>query len=51
MPDKPLILMIDDDPDFIDACRNFLGSAGYQVDYETEGRNGFPKTRTEQKNG
>jgi len=29
------ILIVDDDVDFVDACRNFLEAAGYEINCET----------------
>jgi CheY-like chemotaxis protein len=33
------ILLIDNDIDFVDACRNFLDAAGYEVGFETKEEN------------
>ena len=37
------ILLVDDDLDFIEACRNVLEAEGYQVDQETQGEAVFSK--------
>jgi CheY-like chemotaxis protein len=39
------ILMVDDDLDFIEACRNVLEAEGYEVAQETQGQAVFSKVQ------
>jgi Lrp/AsnC family transcriptional regulator for asnA, asnC and gidA len=44
----PLILIVDDDPDFVEACRIVLGKAGYRVSAATNGDQGLQAMRRQQ---
>jgi DNA-binding response OmpR family regulator len=47
MPRRPKILVIDDDPDFVEATRVVLESGGYQVLAAYDGKAGLAKVREE----
>jgi Lrp/AsnC family transcriptional regulator, regulator for asnA, asnC and gidA len=44
----PLILIVDDDPDFVEACRMVLTNAGYRVSTATNGEQGVQAMRRQQ---
>jgi Lrp/AsnC family transcriptional regulator, regulator for asnA, asnC and gidA len=44
----PLILIVDDDPDFVEACRIVLTNAGYRVSSAANGEQGVQAMRREQ---
>ena len=44
----PLILVVDDDPDFVEACRMVLESAGYRVSAAASGEQGVQAMRRQQ---
>jgi len=39
------ILMIDDDPEFVDATTNLLEAKGYEVESASNGKDGFEKAK------
>ena len=47
MSEKASILVVDDDPDFIDATRTVLESGPYQVSVAYDGDEGLEKVRAE----
>ena len=47
MTDKPRILLIDDDPDFVEATRTVLESKPYEVIIAYDGDDGLRKAREE----
>lgn len=47
MKERAKILLIDDDPDFVEATRIVLESAGYQVSTAYTGKEGLAKVRAE----
>jgi two-component system alkaline phosphatase synthesis response regulator PhoP len=47
MSEKARILVVDDDPDFIDATRTVLESGPYQVSVAYDGDEGLEKVRAE----
>jgi CheY-like chemotaxis protein len=44
----PLILIVDDDPDFVEACRTVLTNAGYRVSAAANGEQGVQAMRRQQ---
>jgi Lrp/AsnC family transcriptional regulator for asnA, asnC and gidA len=44
----PLILIVDDDPDFVEACRMVLTNAGYRVSAAADGEQGVQAMRRQQ---
>ena len=41
MADKKLILLVDDDPDFVEAVRVIVENGGYEVEVAYDGKEGL----------
>lgn len=45
MSDKPTVLVVDDDPDFVEATKLILEKGGYEVDVAYDGKEGIERVK------